>query len=67
MVDAGIALDALDIEQITDVIEDFQKINQKLQIKKRLDAYLEKQWLKDCGWDLEDELFNDAFFADETA
>ena len=41
-----------------------KKINHKLEVKKRLDAYLERKWFKDHGWDDDDDLFNDDFFSE---
>ena len=41
-----------------------RKASAKLETKRRLDAYLERKWFRDHGWDDDDELFNDEFFAD---
>jgi hypothetical protein len=41
------------------------KANKKLMAKKRMDAYLERKWFKDQGWDDDDELFGDAYFTDD--
>ena len=41
-----------------------KKINHKLEVKKRLDAYLERKWFKDHGWEDDDDLFNDDFFSE---
>jgi len=38
------------------------KARAKLETKKRLDAYRERQRLKDSGWDDDDELFDDEYF-----
>jgi len=40
------------------------KARERLETKKRLDAYLEKQLLKESGWDEDDELFDDEFFSE---
>ncbi len=37
---------------------------EKLKTKRRLDAYLERQMLKESGWDEDDELFSDEFFTE---
>ncbi len=36
----------------------------KLETRRRLNAYLERKWFRDLGWDDDDELFNDEFFTD---
>ncbi len=36
----------------------------KLETRRRLNAYLERKWFRDLGWDDDDELFNDEFFSD---
>jgi len=36
----------------------------RLKTKRRLDAYLERQMLKESGWDEDDELFSDEFFTE---
>lgn len=41
-----------------------KKANHKLEVKKRLDAYLERKWFKDHGWEDDDDLFNDDFFSE---
>ncbi len=41
-----------------------KKTNHKLKVKKRLDAYLERKWFKDHGWEDDDDLFNDDFFSE---
>ncbi|MGI9317186.1 MAG: hypothetical protein ACR2QW_07660 [bacterium] len=40
------------------------KTDHKLKVKKRLDAYLERKWFKDHGWDDDDDLFDDDFFSE---
>ena len=42
-----------------------KKASPKLAVKRRLDAYLERKWFRDHGWEDDDELFNDDFFSDE--
>jgi hypothetical protein len=37
----------------------------RLEVKRRLDAYLERKWFRDHGWDDDDELFNDEFFMED--
>lgn len=32
--------------------------------RRRLNAYMERQWFRDLGWDDDDELFNDEFFSE---
>jgi hypothetical protein len=57
-------LDLDDIAENSDLEVKFEsrKINAKLQLKKRMDDYLERKWFKDNGWDEDDDLFNDDFF-----
>lgn len=42
-----------------------RRSSDRLQVKRRLDAYLERKWFRDHGWDDDDELFNDEFFSDD--
>ena len=60
-------LELQDIEETNDLEVDLesQKINAKLQVKKRMDDYLERKWFRDNGWDDDDDLFNDDFFTGE--
>ncbi|MGB5709229.1 MAG: hypothetical protein WBM41_20660 [Arenicellales bacterium] len=56
-----------ELEHLADEVFDFssiKKANQKLAVKKRLDAYLERKWFKEHGWEDDDELFSDDFFSD---
>jgi len=41
------------------------KIKDKLSAKKRMDAYLERKWFKNQGWEDDDELFGDEYFSDD--
>ena len=50
-------------EEVIDV-ESGKKANHKLEVKKRLDAYLERKWFKDHGWEDDDDLFDDDFFSE---
>lgn len=36
--------------------------SRRLATKRRLDAYLERKWFRENGWDDDDDLFNDEFF-----
>lgn len=49
-------------EELVDV-ESGKKVNHRLEVKKRLDAYLERKWFKDHGWEDDDDLFDDDFFS----
>lgn len=40
-----------------------RKAQCKLESKRRLDAYMERKWFKEQGWDDDDELFFDEFFS----
>jgi hypothetical protein len=62
-------LEIVDLEQdevVKEVVqtEPVKKAKHKLKVKKRLDAYLERKWFKDHGWDDDDDLFNDDFFSE---
>ncbi len=35
----------------------------KMETRRRLDAYLERKWFRDQGWE-DDEFFNDEYFVD---
>jgi hypothetical protein len=65
-----------DVEEVDILADDLEKDNasggetrkassNKLEVKRRLDAYLERKWFREHGWDDDDELFNDDFFAEE--
>ncbi len=64
-----LAQDDLVVSEELDIIETpcnsmSAKARERLETKKRLDAYLEKQMLKESGWDEDDELFDDEFFSE---
>ena len=42
-------------------------VSEKLAAKKRMDDYLERKWFKDQGWDDDDELFGDEYFAEDNS
>ncbi len=48
-------------------IEGGYVFNEKLETRRRLGAYLERQWFYDHGWDKDDEIFEDDYFSDLTA
>ncbi|MBX2868245.1 MAG: hypothetical protein KTR18_06195 [Acidiferrobacterales bacterium] len=64
-----LAQDDLSVSEDLDIVESpcnsmSAKAREKLETKKRLDAYLERQMLKESGWDEDDELFDDEFFTE---
>ena len=60
----------LDADNVMELIDETpptmaeRNLQQKQRAKKRMDAYLERQWFKENGWDEEDDLFKDEFFND---
>lgn len=44
-----------------------RRASARLETKRRLDAYLERKWFRDHGWDDDDELFKDDFFTDSSS
>lgn len=50
------------LEQETAKLTSSKKVDHKLEVKKRLDAYLERKWFQENGWEDDDELFSDDFF-----
>lgn len=65
-------LAALDIDDAFDEDEgdldpdrdqiDVRSPSKRLMTKRRLDAYLERKWFRENGWDDDDDLFDDEFF-----
>jgi len=63
--DENLEMDDMEATDGLDINISSRKINAKLQLKKRMDDYLEKKWFRDNGWDEDDDLFNDEFFTDK--
>ncbi len=70
--------DVVDLEELDDDIDEdgegpslrvspqARKARARLDVKRRLDAHLERKWFRDHGWDDDDELFKDEFFGDNS-
>lgn len=50
------------LQQETAKFTSSKKADHKLEVKRRLDAYLERKWFQENGWEDDDELFSDDFF-----